>query len=107
MQVTELGHKKGNTLVEWDDGMLHRGYIPSDTITDGEVSSDTLSAAIPYGVGLSDLPCVTPEQLEDMLHRAGLWTVEDIRRHPMEVKAVLNGAYKVSWAAFQKTVFGG
>jgi hypothetical protein len=106
MKVKELGHKGTTTLVEWDDGMLHRGYIPSDQIEDGEVSSDTLSAAIPYGVQL-DLPCVTPEQIEDMLHRAGLWTVADIRKHPMEVKAVLDAVYKVSWSAFQKTVFGG
>ena len=106
MKVRVISHKNKTSLVEWDDGALNRGYIPSDQIEDGEVSSDTLSAAIPYGVQL-DLPCVTPEQIEDQLHRAGIWTVEDIRKHPTEVKAVLEAVYKVSWSAFQEAVFGG
>lgn len=106
MKVKVISKKKDTSLVEWDDGVLNRGYIPSDKIEDGEVSSDTLSAAIPYGVQL-DLPSVTPEQVEEALHRAGLWTVEDMRQNPMEVKAVLEAVYKVSWSAFQLAVFGG
>ena len=107
ISVTVVSHKGKSSLVEWDDGRLHKAYIPTDEIHDGEVSSDTLSAGIPYGADFSSLPCVTPEQLEEMLHRMGIWTVEDVRRRPNDVLLVLQAAYKIALAAFQEAVLGG
>jgi hypothetical protein len=106
VKVHEISHKGKTTLVEWDDGRMHKVYIPSDTILDGEVSSDTLSAGIPFGADFSNLPCVTPEQLEEMLHRMGIWTAEDVRRKPNDVLLVLQAAYRITLAAFQEAVLG-
>ena len=78
MKYRVISNKKDTSLVEWDDGRLHRAYVPR-AILDGEVSSDILSEGIPYGVDLFVTACVTPDDLEDELHRSGIWTTEDVR----------------------------
>lgn len=73
--------KKGQSaLVEWDDGCLHRAYVPVSVLDDSQCPEDVLEEAPAHGVPwelLLDLSEVTPEAVADKLRRRGIWTAED------------------------------
>lgn len=81
-----------SALVEWSDGVLRRGYVPVEEITDGKAAKDVLAAALPYGVpwgALVDFSGLTPEAFEAKLHGLGIWTVADLERQPGTVAMAL------------------
>ena len=72
--------KGRSALVEWDDGCMHRVYVPVDSL-DGKLCPDNVLREAPaYGVPwelLLDLSGVTPNAVADALRRRHIWTTED------------------------------
>jgi hypothetical protein len=101
MKVTWISSKGQCSLVEWDDGKRHRAYIPSDEILNGEVSSDTLAAGIPYGLGFEALD----EDLSEAMHRTGIWTSEDVRKDTGKAITIAK-AHGYSWVALMELMGG-
>lgn len=83
-----IGQWNGQRIVQYSaNNRLLRSIIP----TDAEPTPETLAAGIPYGVDLQALflSClVQPDaaEFERALHDADIWTVEDLRGKPSEVK---------------------
>lgn len=82
-----VGQWNGQLIVQHFDGRLLRTIIPPDV----EITPEVLAAGIPYGVDLQALflSClVQPDaaEFERTLHDADIWTVEDLRNKPSEVK---------------------
>ena len=89
-------------LVEWlRDEKQARGYVPNKALEmaeDGKhglVSPEVLEAATPYGLPWAKLIQLqaTPEGIENALHRAGIWTFEDLRTNPMPALGAIQAAY--------------
>lgn len=83
-----VGQWRGQQIVQYaENNRLLRSIIPQDS----EVTPETLAAGIPYGVDLQALflSClVQPDaaEFERTLHDADIWTVEDLRTKPSEVR---------------------
>ena len=79
--VKVVGVKDGSALVEWDDGRLHRAYIPEKQIKDGVVAPAVLKRGIPYGLPWEQyvVPVpLAPEDIADQLRRRGIWDLEHL-----------------------------
>lgn len=96
--VQVIRKKNKSALVQWraDNGSLLRGTIPSAEI-DGEntetfVEPAVLEMAVPYGVAWSDFlqdVLIPAEKIEQALHSAGVWTVDDMRLNPASVNSAI------------------
>lgn len=102
VQVTEVKvlNDQGKTaLVEWiEDGAAKRGFIPSKELSKSPqllIENKILKAATPYGIPWAKVVKLqaTPEGIELALHRAGIWTVEDLRTNPMPALGAIQAAY--------------
>lgn len=74
----------GTALVEWiRDNVIRRGYVPSEKITGNYLIEETeLEKAQPYGDDLKiEFSQVRPEEMENELHKYGIWTVEDVEKN--------------------------
>ncbi len=93
MRCRQIRRVGGAVLVEWDDGRIHRAYIPAEAFPgegEAEVDDDVLAAGIEYGADWeARLSRVTPAELADRLRRAGFWTVEDVRANANMACAIL------------------
>jgi len=72
--------KGESALVEWDDGRIHRAYVPAKALRGSQCPKDVLEEAPAHGVPwelLLDLSGVTPDAVADKLRRRGIWTTED------------------------------
>ena len=80
VQVRIIEAKGKSALVEWDDGHLHRAYVPVESLNGKLCPDDILREAPAYGVPwelLLDLSEITPEAVADALRRKWIWTTED------------------------------
>jgi len=97
VQVKVLNDQGKTVLVEWvEDNKIKRGFIPSKNLaTDSLVAKKVLSAATPYGLPWAKLIKLqaTPEGIEVALHRAGIWTMEDLMKNPMPALGAIQAAY--------------
>jgi hypothetical protein len=99
MIVRVINAKSQCALIEWsEDGTLYRGTVPEEVIIDDAVRDDLLSIAIRYGLDwehiLADaMENVTPKIISNNLHKAGIWTVNDLRDNPMAALAALQATY--------------
>lgn len=95
--VKIISRKQNLALVEWVEGdHLYRSLMPEHTLT---LSADDRTAdcrnpeeGVPYGAPWANLlPAitVTGAQIEAGLHRAGVWTVNDLLAAPTLGLAVL------------------
>lgn len=100
--VRVIAQNKGAALVEWvvgDDWA--RGYVPLLQVVDDTVKRSDLNESATYGldwvtiIGPLD---VTAQDVARELHRAGLWTEDDIRKQPREAEACFRRACHVSVA---------
>lgn len=97
MKVKVIKRDKQSTLVEWvDAGIYHRGTIPVSEIADDEVNVETLNMSIPYGVPWAEYMNmdVKPEDIENELHRRGIWTSEDLRSKVNEAIGAIQTVYR-------------
>lgn len=69
-----------SALVEWDDGRIHRAYVPIGAFNGSQCPKDVLEEAPAHGVPwelLLDFSGVTPEAVADKIRRKGIWTAKD------------------------------
>lgn len=104
MKVKVISNEYGSVLVEWldSDGILQRGYIPSEIVNVDEIPDGALSLAVPYGVDWAfvltgAINSVTPEVIAKMLRNRGIWTLQDARRNPEVVVGALQQAYSLDF----------
>lgn len=90
-------------LVEWvdEDGRTQRCVIPAEMIQDGQAADDTLAAGTPYGLPWGELITLsaTAVDVEAELHRANIWTGDDLRSNTVGAVAALQRVYGVDLAA--------
>lgn len=82
-RVRVIERRGESALVEYttEDGRLHRCYVPKGKMTEAGVLPAVLEKCIPYGVpwaDMIDLSRVTPQHIEEALHRVGIWTADDL-----------------------------
>jgi hypothetical protein len=70
-------------LVEYvEDGELKRKIIPRSAVDEnGQIDRFELEVGIPYGIAWADYIQLdaTPKDIERELHKAGIWTADDLR----------------------------
>lgn len=104
--------KKAAALVEYqENGVPIRVSIPSNkayqTINESEVevSEKVLREGIPYGVPWAmhiTETIVRGEQIENELHKAGIWTIEDFKKNPGAAQsAVLSATANITRSIMQ------
>lgn len=83
--------KGASSLVEFKDGeLLKRVFVPSDTVKDGQCSEVILNRGIPYGHPWEDLEfTIGGPALAEALHKADLWTIEDVLKNPKKLRSAL------------------
>lgn len=81
-------------VVEYqENGQLKRRILPND--------SEEIKLGIPYGLPFALLlvEAKVPEsmagRIEKELHKAGLWTVEDLQEKPNAVRGAIQAAYAI------------
>ena len=78
--VRVVERKGESALIEWDDGRLHRAYVPAKALCGSQCPKDVLEEAPAHGVPwelLLDFSDITPDAVADKLRRRGIWTTED------------------------------
>lgn len=110
IQVRQVFRKKMATLIEYlEEGVPVRVSVPSScliTSKDGTllISKENLDRGLPYGIPWKyklKISEVTPESLELELHKAGIWTAEDVMKNPQAVKSALMSALRISMSDIQ------
>lgn len=105
MKIKVISKRKDSVLVEFRKGdRLQRAYVPFTDIKDGEVSEYKLKLGIPYGVEWAKYITLqaTPQDLEDNLRNAGIWTAQDALQNPRIVIGVLQKTYQIDLGAIQR-----
>ena len=97
VKVKKIASKGMATLVEWNDGTVHRSRVPSALVLmqgDGnEAMVDDPEEGIPYGELWEELvPPISPERVANLLREAGVWTYEDFLHNT----AAVNSAFKAA-----------
>lgn len=89
-----------NLLVEIvRDDVPERCILPREVVMAGsDLTDEQINTGIPYGLPFRDFVVPSPDfgaRLELALHRAGIWTVEDLRTKAQAVVNILQGTYHV------------
>lgn len=102
MDIKVIRAKGDAVLVEWlANGRFFRGIVRREAVVDGRCPQDELDAAIPYGVPWAEIIGelnATPQQIEDELHRVGIWTAEEAHANPQAVLGAIQSAYGLGLA---------
>jgi len=81
IKIKIIRHQGKAALIEWvgDNGRTFRGSVPMvDILEDGSISMETLHQATLYGLDFLELDTVAALELENELHKVGIWTAEDV-----------------------------
>ncbi len=93
----------GNTaLVEYSErGKLYRKYIPASEIKDEQVSVEVLETGTDYGLPWEEIITLsgTPETMAKYLRANGIWTLDDLTKHPNIAIGALQTVYQLDLAA--------
>jgi hypothetical protein len=98
IEVKIISQRGQSALVEYHEGdKLKRATIPMADIMDNKVSSYKLHLGISYGVEWAKYVTLqaTPEQLQENLRRAGIWTKEDALTNAGKVLGVIQATYQL------------
>jgi len=98
MNVKIISRRGQSALVEYTEGgKLKRATIPAGDIQEGQVSAYRLHLGIPYGVEWAKYITLqaTPEQLQENLRQAGVWTKEDALTNAAKVLGVIQATYQL------------
>jgi len=99
-------HTEGESiLVEWNDGGLHRAFVPIAEVDDGKCSASVLKAGIPYGVDWGryiDTANIAATEITQALYRAGFWTPADIEQRVVRAQQAINQAVGISAAGLRR-----
>lgn len=94
-----------SAVVEWvDKKKAFRKIVPVKDVDKGKIDKDILDKSPDYGVPWAKEvdPKASPEDIENCLHNAGVWTSEDALTKPGAIIGALNAAYKVDLVAILK-----
>ena len=95
--ITVLTSTERVCLVQWFDakGNEQRCQLPADAVRGKTLPADVLAQGVPYGIPWAQVlkPAMTVERLEQSLHAAGLWTLEDVQMYPDRALSALQSAY--------------
>jgi len=94
MIVNVIKVKKGQALIEWaDETGLHRGYVPSKDVENGDVKNPERAA--PYGVDFAKHIKRIPKAADfaRALNNVGIWTYEDLEANPSKATGVILQVY--------------
>jgi len=84
VEIKILQTKDESALIEYHDkeGYPLRAYLPTSEVEGKDkISLDLLELAIPFGIpwaAMLDLSDLTPERIEQELHKFGIWTRADL-----------------------------
>lgn len=100
--IKEIGK---TTLIEavWEGHVLRR-IIPTDKVSDGAVLNEDFESGIEYGLPFMELVHKSPPpdiatRIEDALHGAGIWTLEDLKSNARIAGGALQAAYGIEVGA--------
>lgn len=99
-----LGSTPESFLVEWVvDGVAKRGFIPAKKFDPAGVPESVLLRSTPYGLPWAQLATLsaTPEGLEQALHNADIWTLNDLNEKIQAGIGAIQTAYKLDYAALR------
>lgn len=88
-------------VFEWLDGeTLRRCVLPLDACVDGAIDDQTLSLGVPYGLDWGKIITLqaSVEKLTEALHRAGIWTPEDLIVNQQAAYGCLQSVYGLDLA---------
>jgi len=103
--IKVISQRGQSALVEYiKDGVLKRVTIPTKDIVDGQISNYKLKLGIPYGIEWSKYIRLdaTPQDLEQNLRRAGIWTKEDALQNAQRVLGAIQATYQVDLGAIMR-----
>lgn len=100
LSVEIIRVKNEAALVEYvSGGEVYRCVIPTSEINVfNTVPEDVLDAGVPYGVKWGNVapPVVTGDMLESALHKAGIWTLEDLQSKSKAAIGAIQATYGVT-----------
>jgi hypothetical protein len=101
VKVKIIARNQGMMVVEWvEDGQLKRGQLPqSDLNGADEVDDEKLNWAMPWGEPWAEMVELkaTSGQLEQELHKVGIWTLEDLQAYPDRAQSALLATYAIDY----------
>jgi len=103
-KVTRLNKAGEVALVEWvADGKVYRGFLPEKKFSPEGLPDSVLSKATPYGLPWAKLATfqATPEGLEEALHNADIWTLDDLVTKIQAGIGAIQTAYQFDLAALR------
>jgi hypothetical protein len=98
IEVKIISQRGQSALVEYTEGgNLKRATIPTADIVDNKVSPHKLHLGISYGVEWAKYVTLqaTPEQLQENLRWAGIWTKEDALNNADKVLGCIQATYQL------------
>jgi hypothetical protein len=102
---------KGMVLVQWHDGENPRRNWVVPVMIKGENDDGTILVSNPevgvqYGMDFSKIfeMEATPSDLDRELKRMNIWTADDVRARPNDVRAAIQAAYGVDFSALMQAV---
>lgn len=109
-KVREVFHKGSSSVVEWLDaaGNVKRSTLPSTEIIQekGELFVEDIEDGQPYGMNWESLihTKMGPKAISDLLHKHGIWTLEDYAQNTRVVTSVFNEACSANLQSFRENV---
>lgn len=109
-KVTEISHKGSSSIVEWRDdaGNVKRSVLPSAEIIieNGDTFVEDVEDGYPHGVDWESLihTKMGPKAIADLLHKSGIWTLEDYAKNTRVVTSVFNEACSANLQSFRENV---
>jgi hypothetical protein len=99
MTTVKIISRQGQSaLVEFTkNDRLQRATVPVEDIVDSQISDYKLKLGIPYGIEWSKYIKLeaTPQDLEQNLRRAGIWTKQDALTNAQRVLGAIQKTYQV------------
>lgn len=101
-KVRVISSTNGMSLVEWlKHGDFHRSWVKADEIEEDDEGNKSVAdpqAGVPYGFNFARLVKLetTPQLVNRELHRAGIWTLDDLRANPQGALGAIQAAYGVT-----------
>lgn len=100
IDVKIIQHSGHSALVEFMEGKtVRRVTIPANVIKENQVSKYQLKMGIPYGLPWADIKLsASAHDLENELHRVGIWTAKDALSNAQAVLGAIQATYSVDLA---------
>ena len=84
------------------DGIVERVTLPMSILRDtAELTDSEIDSGIAYGLPFAEFLTTSTDivpRLVIALHKAGIWTADDLRKQPMKVVNALQATYKIETA---------